>query len=253
MPASRDIVEICNAAVAQLGDVPLANIPPRNPDPESYTDASFIEDYPESAQMAGATYYIHADTMLAAYPWSWTIRRRVLVRDPDEDTSDQRYRNRFEVPENDPDRDYGRIGEIRAVYSGLDDAIPLTYGWTRDVDGITTNRETLVAEYQVRVPEAEWPPSFIAVMVKKLCMEWAYYFTDQANLKQMYARELEMTLRDARRIDAQGKPSEQIHDFPFLQARYSFGTRWGRGTSVTPPSPPTRNTQGPTLVPFVES
>ena len=252
-------IQVVNAAVAKLGDVPIAAIPPESwtvqevfvPDPDPDPDRrgepgeggpdgtgtklnpQFIEDqqtYSEAAQMCGATYYIHRNAVLAAYPWTWATRRVQLDRRDDDPNT--LYTHTFWLPR---DADFLGIG-VRAVYRSRDDSRPLTERWTRYKDGVTADYAELWADYLENVPTTGWPPLLIHALVLKLCSEWAYYFVDQANLKQMYEAEFTAAFNDAKRVDAQGKPAEGIEEFALIEARYRGASRRSSDGFVVPGS-----------------
>ena len=250
-------IQIVNAAVTKLGDVPIAAIPPRNWDTAGiflqdnagafiyppnhanagekipivdgelesgpYQDPQFVIDqqqFTEAAQVCGATYWIHRDALLAAYPWSWALRRAKLETQPGETGV---YRNVFWLPTN------SALGVgIRAVYLSQNSQRALTHGWTREEKGISSFYDELWADY-IEDPgkanaDRDFTPSFVNALMLRLCAEWAFYFTDQANLTQYYRGLAESAFTEAKRLDAQAKPSVEIAHQPFIDARYRGGS-----------------------------
>ena len=237
--------EIANAAVSKLGDVPIQRLPERGtgapdvPGPgatqaERDAFAAFYAANTEAALMCGATYYIHRDAMLAAYPWSWAKRRVPLDRQQpagtDRPDHTPLYPNTFWLPSGAEALGIG----VRAVYRGREDYKPVTRGWARYGDGITARYDALWADYIEDVDEEQWPPLVVNALVLKLCAEWAYYFTDQANLKQMYEAEYTMAFNEAKRVDVQSKPSEGIREFSLIEARYRGAGRRLEDGAVVP-------------------
>ena len=239
-------IQIVNAAVAKLGDVPIAAIPPRNWETRGIflqnNDGEFVDlqgnvlanqnqpvtdpqytieaqQFTEAAQVCGATYWIHRDALLAAYPWSWAVKRTKLVgqgtTDPD---NPPRYKYLYWLP-----GDAGLGVGIRAVYTTAEGRRPIVDGWTREERGISSWRKELWADYipdPTHESSQRFPPSFVNALMLRLCAEWAFYFTDQANLTQYYRGLSEEAFMEAKRLDAQAKPSVEIEDHPFLDARY---------------------------------
>ena len=213
-------VQIANAAVSKLGDVPISALPPREWTLPEVTDPTFADEaarFSEAAQMCGATYYIHRDALLAKNPWSFALRRTKL--EPRQSDVPHRYEYLFYLPS--PERDLG-IG-LRGVYTSERSTRPLVDGWVREADGISSFWRELWAEWIADVPEEQWPPAVVNALVLRLCSEWAYYFTDQANLTEYYDGLAEDAFRMATRLDGQAKPSEGTMDFPLIDARYQGG------------------------------
>ena len=206
--------EIANAAVAKLGDVPIQALPPRGADLSTVESAI---EFSEAAQMCGATYYIHRDALLASYPWSWATRRSQLQR---REANDPGYPYTYWLPPQ--ERGLG-VG-VRAIYDRADGLRPMTSGWTRTANGISSREKELWGEWIENVPETQWTPALVNALVLRLCSEWAYYFTDQANLTQFYDRMAIDAFQVAARLDAQSKPSQGFVDFEFIDARYRGGS-----------------------------
>lgn len=219
-------VEIANAALAKLGDVPIQALPPREAfgevtgTPEERLQAVIRRSvlYSETAQMAGATYYVHRDAMLSSYPWAFALRRSELQRRSSDEA--HRYRYFFWLPAGESVLGIG----IRAVYTEADAVRPLVDEWAREAGGISSYWGTLWGEWIEDVDETEWPPSVINALVLRLCSEWAYYVTDQANLTEIYERKAMAALDDAKRIDSQSRPTALSRSFSSIDARYRGGT-----------------------------
>lgn len=222
-------VEISNAALNALGGTPIQALPERGtmrPDPVEDPDAftAFALRFSQTALMAGATYYIHRDALLASYPWSWA-RRRVQLDERTATAEEAQgaaplYRYTFWLPAG---ADALGVG-ARAIYRRKDDQRPQVRGWARyGRQGITADYRPLWADYIEDVGEEQWPPLVVKALELKLAQEWAYFVTDQANLKRDYAAEYKMAFREAKRVDAQSEPSKRVHDLPLINARFAGG------------------------------
>ena len=212
-------VQIANAALAKLGDVPLNALPPRAWTPAAIDDPRFARDaalYSEVAQMAGSTYYIHRDAMLA-HPWAFALRRSKLDRRPSNEA--HRYPNLFWLPEGSRFLGLG----VRAIYTSAEATNPRVDNWTRERDGISALYDEVWGEWIEDVDEDQWPPLVVDALVLRLCSEWAFYVTDQANLTELYAQKAEEALNKAKRFDAQARPSQGTQDFSLVQARFRRG------------------------------
>ena len=212
-------VQIANAAIGLLSGVPISALPPREWTLPAVTDPGFAEEairFTEAAQMCGATYYIVRDALFV-HPWAFATRRSPLAPRPSED--DHVYEHFFWLPAE--ERALG-IG-IRAVYLSATRGRPLDDGWARERGGISTLYSKVWGEWIEDVREEEWPPLLTKALTLRLASDWAYYFSDQANLTESYDRMARQALEHAKAVDGQAKPSETARNFGLIDARYRRG------------------------------
>jgi hypothetical protein len=88
-------------------------------------------------------------------------------------------------------------------------------------DKLYSNIEPLIIKYVFKIAESQLPPHFVKALHYKLASEFAPSVTEAdgkaAAMEQLYRD----ALSDARTIDSQGHPQQEIFDQPFSDVRRS--------------------------------
>ncbi len=185
-------VSICSKALVKLGIPPIA---------------SFDEPRAE-AEVAGELYPTVRDTLLAAYPWSFTIAQADLLRDDSAQPADFRYA--FFLP----------ADLLRSISAG-------TGGSGRGLvfrirgDRLVTDAPSVTLTYQRRVPEAEFPVFFVNALVARLAAEFAIPLTEATARSEALQRLAAAEFRLARLLDSQQATPLRVEDFTLIRARRS--------------------------------
>jgi len=197
-------ITICNQALVKLGA----------------QEISSFEDTNDLARTCSRIYPNLRDSLLASYPWSFSIKKRQLGRLIGTPTNEWKYQ--FQLPD-------GLLSGVLAVFaSGETSAEPVRYGWEVYNDKVFTNYEQLWIDAQETVDEAKMPPYFVRLLSMAMAAEVAIPVTDQVS-KGDYFRALAYgtpgeqgrggLFRDAMNIDSRGKETAVIEDYSLIGVR----------------------------------
>ncbi len=181
-------VSICSAALARLGDSPIAS----------------LAENSARAILCNAIYPDAREDVLRSHPWNCLVKRVILA--PVSTAPAFGWNKRYALPED----------CLRIIGVG-DENAPEDYR----VEGreILHNGTTLRLVYVADKPAAEWDPGLVAVMTARMCAELAYPITKSATLAQSMRDTYERLARRERSVDGQENPPEDWGDAPFIQVR----------------------------------
>jgi hypothetical protein len=186
-------VEICSAALLQLGDAPIASLS------ENTARARVAKNLYPSAKLA----------VLRAHPWNCAIKRvslAALVGTP----AGGEWSNWFATP-GDLLRvlDVGQCGDDDYAFEG---------------NRILYNGSSLVLRYVADITEGNFDALLTDVLKKRMAWDMAYAITKSTSLMESKQAEYVRALREAKSIDGQENPPEEYGDSPFLQVRGGPGS-----------------------------
>lgn len=198
-------VDVCSRALLLLGLKP-------------------IQSFEEPGSKASACKNLYATTvasLMAGYPWRFTLKKAQLARLQTTPLSQWKYA--YQLP---PDREGDPRKVFNAATVGID---PIS---TYEVQGSTllTNEETVFVDYLNFPAESIWPPYFVQLAVYSMAAHLAPVLTDdQAKHRDWwtiaYGTPAEGGaggyLRTAKALDAQSNPADAIpeNNFVLVQVR----------------------------------
>lgn len=187
-------VSICSNALLMLGAGSIT----------SFTEGT------EKAMVAGELYPGVLETLIASYPWRFSMKKMQLARETAVPVNE--YQHQFTLPSD------SLI--LRACYtSGTPGAVPFR---EYEVFGnvIACNALELWAEYQFRPDEARFPAYFKQALQVSLAAVMAKPITEETEIAELWASVAESITANARRIDARQQPPQRIRQFPLVDARF---------------------------------
>ena len=225
-----DRLTIINAALAEIGEEQL-EFTSLNAQ-SAFTTTGAVDPEDDLQVRAGAIYMQVRAAMLAAYPWSWLLRRAALVEQPEPEVapgvkpSDWPYRYRYAWPE-------PTLESIRALYDRSERrAPPRVDGWERQGTFIYADFRPAWCLYQRGVSEEAWPDLFVNAMKTKMCARLAMSLKEDMPTTRYYEQLADRDLAEAKRVDAQSHPSPAIERFDWVNARVAGETTLGYGRYV---------------------
>lgn len=190
-------VSICSNALLMLGDNPIS----------SFSTGDDAES--DRARLAANTWDSARDFVLRKHPWNCAIKRVVLSPDVQAPPFDYAYQ--FELP-----GDWlrtlsvGREGERTA--------------YVAEGRKILMDENACYLRYIFRNDNpATWDASLVFAMTRVMRAIFAYPIAQSGSLEQLIETELAQTMREARAIDGQEAPPDQLDDSPLMDARYLYG------------------------------
>jgi hypothetical protein len=188
-------VSLCSNALLMLG---------------AGTITSFDEGT-DKANVCAALYPDMVATLIASYPWRFSLRKIRLARETAVPVNEWQYQ--FTVP---PDSLC-----IRACFtSGTPGAVPIReYEIFENV--ICANAAELWAQYQFRPDESRFPVYFRQALQVSLAAVFAKPITEETEIAELWNGVAASLTATARRIDAQQQPPQKITQFPLVAARFS--------------------------------
>lgn len=197
-------ITICNQALVRIG-------------------ATQISSLTEGGDLANTCFRLYSnlrDSLLSAYPWSFSMKKRQLGRLVTAPTNEWKYQ--FQLP------DTLLSGVIAVFASGEQSAEPIRYGWEIYGDKVLSNYEQLWIDCQETVDESDMPPYFVRLLSMALSAEISIPVTDQTT-KAEYFRALAYgtpgeqgrggLFREAMNIDSRGKETAVIEDYSLVAVR----------------------------------
>lgn len=181
-------VSICSAALARLGDPPIASLTENSP----------------RAILCNSIYPDARQDVLLSHLWNCLTKRVVLS--PISTAPAFGWSKRFALPED----------CLRVIGVG-DEGAPEDYR----VEGreVLYDGSTLRLVYIADKPAAEWSAGLVTVMTARMVAELAYPITKSATLADSKAQQYERIARRERSIDGQENPPEDWGGAPFIQVR----------------------------------
>jgi hypothetical protein len=202
-----------------LPDIQLANEALRKLGEMSITSLDEGTDLAETVNLLQVPLTTH---LLTCHPWRFTMQKAQLARLSETPVNEWQYTHA---------KPAGCI-MLRALYpSGAVGAQPLREFELFD-DRILSNVETLWADFQTDKDPATWPAYFRALATNALAAEFAIPVGASASAADLYGRRAFGTpqeigegglMRQAKRLDSQQQPPQQIRDFPLAAARSGRG------------------------------
>src|SRR6056297_968267 len=197
-------LSICSDALILLGASPLS---------------SFSEGT-DAAQICDRIYDDLKDSIIASYPWSWSLKKVKLARLTETPNSEWRYL--YQLPGD-------TLAGVRAVFNSNNPGIrPIAYGWEIIDNKIQTNEEDIWVDYQYAPGESLLPTYFVQLLKYAMAAEIAEAVTDQITKADYFERSAYGTptenrrggyMRVAMNIDGGSKHAERIEDFPLIAVR----------------------------------
>jgi hypothetical protein len=146
------------------------------------------------------------DSLLACYPWSFTIAQVALLRDETAVPADFAYA--FHLPSD-------MLRTISAGVGGRGRGLVFRIRGDR----LVTDAAEVTLTYQRRVPESLFTPPFISALVAKLAAEFALPLTENAARAESLQRLATEEIRLARLLDSQQATPLRVEDFTLIRAR----------------------------------
>lgn len=185
-------VQICSNALMLLGDDPIASLSETTP----------------RATLCKNIYDIARADILRRHVWNCLVTRVMLA--PRSDTPPHSWSHWFNKP-----------GDLVRVIQVGEDGCPIDYSYENG--RFLANTNSLPLLYLADKSEGNWDANLTAVMVKRLEMDFAYPVTKSTSLrdslKEEFYRRGTGVLAQAKSIDGQENPPEQITDSTMLAVR----------------------------------
>ena len=202
MAAGDTKLSICSDAMIMLGAAPIS---------------SFSEGT-DAAQAADRLYDDIRDTMIAQYPWAWSMKKVALARLAAAPTNEWKYA--YAMPGD-------MLGEPRALFDSSAVGMRPITGWEVYGTSIFTNYESVWIDYQYQVEESKMPPYFVRVLKAALASAFSIPVADSAS-KGDFFHAMAFgpasdnmrggLMRVAMNIDG-SLPPQAIEDFPLVAVR----------------------------------
>jgi hypothetical protein len=186
---ASNAIEICSAALLKLGASPI----------DSLTDAA------AEAQLANRLYPIIRDGLLSVHPWSFSLAQVAL----EQSSVPLRvgYDYAFDLP----------LDCLRVVSAGAG-CRPSGLDYRIQGPQLLASSSAITLRYQRRVPEAMFPPFFVAVLVARLAGEFCLPLTENSTRTEGLQQVAAAELRLARLIDSQQSTPRRFEDLTLVRA-----------------------------------
>lgn len=190
-------VDICSNALLMLGAKPIASFD------ESAAPANL-----DRARLCANLYPMVKADVLRSHPWHCAIKRVQLS--PDATAPAFEYTYRFLQP----------ADWLRTL--GVGDGVKVPYA----TEGrfYLANEPVFPLVYLADIPETQFDSMLVAVMTLSMAVRLAYPITASNTTEDSRYRELQLLLKQARAVNAQDDPPQQITGSPLLSSRY--GSTW---------------------------
>lgn len=195
-------VSICARAAVQLGAQPVQS----------------LSEETDVARVMSVVYPGLKRGIMGRYAWSFLTVKRELTRLAKRPVGEWRYL-------------YVRPSDVLSLPSAVfrsPQAVMGTHEFETKREGIATNAERLIVEFQRDVPEGEWPAYFVELMVAALCARTAFAITDQSGVQAEWEGiafgapsegGMGGLMGDAVTLDSQGSGNEALNSDAFVNAR----------------------------------
>jgi hypothetical protein len=187
MPLNSE-VEICNAALAALGEAPLSS----------------LDEPREAARLARARYGVVRDAVLRAHPWNFAIARALLA--PLDEVPAFGFAASYALP----------ADCLRVLEAGTPPA-----AWRVEGRRLLTDQEAPLAVLYVRRAEEPglYDPLFVEALAARLGADLAMRITENASRAAALWDLYQAKLREARTVDAREGTADALPDGSWLEAR----------------------------------
>ena len=183
-------VSICSNALLILGENPIND---------------FKEDS-DSARLCSNVYPTVREDLLRKHPWNCAVKRVVLS--PSSTAPVFGFAYQFPLP-----------GDLLRVLSVGDESDDIQY----QLEGrkVLANINALKLRYIFRNDdESTWDPALVALAEAFMAAKIAYAVTGSASLRDALTQEAAYLLRQAKAIDGQEDPPEELGGYPLLTSRF---------------------------------
>ncbi len=185
MPSPTDI---CNYALAHVGSKSIID----------------LHDVSKRAQICKQIYPLFRDEMLRGHPWNFAIKEAVLA----ELTKKPKFgfSKCFALP-----ADFLRLVKLGSRYTD----------YRLEGGTIHSSSSTIHLKYVQRVEDSErFDASFTLALSYKIAQSLALSLADDNNLHNLMINLYRATVANARSMDAQENPAEEIHVDEWLDSRW---------------------------------
>ena len=201
----RTRLQIINSALARLGERRLDTL-----------DDGSIDEGSQLTETCFDVYGPVRDALLTGYPWTGQITEtKSTGREEPRAPAQERW---VHVP------DWPGLDIVLAVYIADKDTVdrPVlseTRGWVHSGGVIRSEHQYLWIKSQRPIIEEAQHPLFDEALIAALASELAMNTTFDVPTANMMERRAMKKMNDARRVDAQGKPTARIRDLRLIKAR----------------------------------
>lgn len=191
-------VDFCSNALLMLGAKPIA----------SFDEAAAPANLDRARLCANLYPMVKAD-VLRSHPWHCAIKRVQLSPDAEAPAFGYAYR-------------YLQPGDWLRTLGVGEERCPIPY--------VTEGRYYLCNEalfplvYLADIPETQFDSMLAAVMTLSMAVRLAYPITASSTVEDARYRELQQLLKQARAVNAQDDPPQELGGSPLLSSR--FGSTW---------------------------
>lgn len=183
-------IDLCARALVKLGASAIA---------------SFEEETAE-AQVCAQLYEPTLESLLAAYPWRFALKKTTLARLIDKPSADYQYA--FQVP-----KDCVRVLSAGNGFKsqGIDYKI---VGKT-----LHTNANKVIISYISKLDESNFPVFFCNALIAKLAAEMCLPLTESTSRTEYMYKRFEEELKTAKLTDSQQDIAPCFQDFSLIEVR----------------------------------
>ncbi len=190
-------VQICNFALASLGEAPISSIE----DPK--TDVE---------QLMQLYYPLLRDATLEEKDWSFATRRLVLEIVDVSNDDHWGYGNSFTVP-----NDLARVIDVR---SNPNDNAPSNFEWRFEDRKIICDANKIYIRYIIdNIDPSTFSPMFVQALAARIAAEACIPITENVGLSQQLWNVFANKLAEAKTNDSLQGKSQQIHATKLMQVR----------------------------------
>lgn len=189
------VTDICNLALTRLGNNPITSLAETN----------------KPAVLCALHYPICRDTVLAAHPWNFAIKRSLLAKESAVPTHE--FTAQHTIP----------TDCLKVLRTGFEaNGAPVEY--RVEGDKLLCNETAVYLEYvNNTVDPGRFTPLFVDAVASKLAAEIAISITGSDTKAQAMAQLYEAKLREARIMDAmEGTPRDIVDTSGWFTARGGF-------------------------------
>ncbi|MND14235.1 hypothetical protein D3C80_44200 [compost metagenome] len=183
-------VSICSNALLALGANPI----------NSFDEAS------ENARLCSNLYLTVRDDLLRKHPWNCAVKRVVLS--PETTSPAFGFSYRFPLP--------GDVIRILSVGNEYDDV-----RYRIENGRVMANENVVYLRYIFRnEDESSWDAALVNLAEAFMTAKLAYAVTGSASLRESLTQEAAFLLRQAKAIDGQEDPPEELDGYPTYESRF---------------------------------
>lgn len=192
-------ISICSQALVMLGAKPISS----------------LTDQTDQARMCQVLYPDARKQVMRSHSWNCLVKRAQLA--PEATAPLFGYKNQFVLPSE----------CLRLLNPGSEDETPVDY----QLEGerrVLFDGSVLNVRYIADLPETRWDELLGGVMTAYMAMVLAYPVTKSGSQQETQAALYERKFKQAKAVDGQENPPEEISDSPLLSARL-HGAVFARG------------------------